>query len=506
MVMLAPGFERAPYVFRSLLSFFAIWSLAATRTAAEDWFGPPVSFPIPETATALSVGYLNDDPFVDCAVGARTGNVEKIYVLVNDGVGNMSVSAILPVTNGWNDLEVGDFNGDGRDDIAFCENPLKIYYADANHTYPGPSVSVTWPESSFFHRMEVGDLDNDGYDDLVGRYGGAWNTIYVLFGSPAGLITPPVERRVNLIEDQVGCPPELWPTSVYDIRLRDMDGDDDLDIVASCEYEYWQFCGGAPRIGIGFFENQGGQFIAEAANWIRVALGGGDNYWEQFDIAELTGNGLPDALYERHEVEIRILAGSQSVPWKDQAVVGVGDGDPHLHDLDQDERADVIKKTLYTFEIYSGGGFGAFEWVQSVPVTSGWLEFADIDGIPGPELIMICSSPMRVVVLPNLAATAATVSEESIPGAAKLELLPTVAHGGEIRVRLEGVVVEGRGGVAARVIDVSGAERATLWLRSASGGAHEGMLSTQAPWARQGVYWLDAPGSAARSKRFTIIK
>ncbi len=317
---------------RSTLAVVPSWLCAATllvstaqQAAGETWFGPAVGYTLPETPTCVSLGHLNADPYVDCAVGARTGNTEKIYILLNDGTGGFSTSTILPVANGWNDLEVGDFNGDGRDDIAFCEDPLKVYYADVFHNYAAPATSVTWPNSSYFRRMAVADLDNDGFDDLIGRYSG-WYSVFVLFGSPSGLSTPPLELHVNLNEEHPECDSEATPTAVFDMLPRDVDKDGDLDIALSCEYKHGAFCGGVDRIGIGYIENLGARVFAADVRWIRNEPGGDGIYWEQFDVAEMTGDLLPDILYERSDLEVRMLVGAQSGDWTDEDVSGVGGG------------------------------------------------------------------------------------------------------------------------------------------------------------------------------------
>jgi len=281
---------------------------------------------------------------------------------------------------------------------------------------------------------------------------------------------------VNLIEDHPECHPLIYPTSVYGLYLRDMDGDDDLDIAVSCEYEYAEFCGGEARIGIGigYFENEENRQIPDETKWIRMVPNEPGVYWEPFDVADLNGDSNPDALYQVAGLEVRLLAGTEDGPWSDGPVDGVGNGNPLLVDCNGDGEADVVKKTTFTYQIYRGNGSGGFDWIQSIPQAPLWPAFPEVDGVPGVELLGIRPSPSRLLVLPNLASSAAGVSDSSIEIGAQLQVFPSVAHGSEIRVRLEGVVAGGRGGVAARVIDVSGAERATLWLRSASGGAMKG--------------------------------
>ena len=91
---------------------------------------------------------------------------------------------------------IGDFNGDGYDDVLYELNPGALYlgvqYGSATGLDPANSDSYTGTE--LWRAAEsVGDLNNDGYDDAVAVFvtspSGplALETAYVLWGSASGL-------------------------------------------------------------------------------------------------------------------------------------------------------------------------------------------------------------------------------------------------------------------------------------------------------------------------------
>src|SRR5215212_9334953 len=76
------------------------------------------------------------------------------------------------VTNSPTWLGVGDFNGDGKDDMATCNNSeYKVHLANATGTgfVPGTTVWSTWGCGSL---VRVGDFDGNGKDDIVAPAGG----------------------------------------------------------------------------------------------------------------------------------------------------------------------------------------------------------------------------------------------------------------------------------------------------------------------------------------------
>ncbi|WP_051878669.1 MULTISPECIES: glycoside hydrolase domain-containing protein [unclassified Streptomyces] len=124
--------------------------------------------------TNLTAGDFSGDGKKDLvAVQVATGN---LWLYPGTGTGNLSSPPLLIGRGGWNgmaNLAVGDFNSDGRDDIVATEKStgkLYLYKGHGNGTIDsGPSRteigSGGWNGMS---NIFVGDFTGDGRDDLGG--------------------------------------------------------------------------------------------------------------------------------------------------------------------------------------------------------------------------------------------------------------------------------------------------------------------------------------------------
>jgi hypothetical protein len=123
--------------------------------------------------------------------GADSWAFEGRKIMVTFALANFSVGA-----GGWSsdDLfprEVGDVNGDGRDDVVgFGSGGTWVALGNTNGTFGAPIFALAnfsvgaggWSSDDLFPR-EVGDVNGDGRDDVVGfGSGGTW----VALGTASG--------------------------------------------------------------------------------------------------------------------------------------------------------------------------------------------------------------------------------------------------------------------------------------------------------------------------------
>lgn len=123
-------------------------------------------------------------------------------------------------TLGFQDITSGDFNGDGRTDIAGRTNGGQWWAAMGNATEPGfENVLIGgWSPSTVWQSVAAGDFNNDGVMDIVGRAeNGQW---WGLMSDQSGGL------RTNVL---VG----YWSRRVTwaGIVTGDADGDGQMDII-----------------------------------------------------------------------------------------------------------------------------------------------------------------------------------------------------------------------------------------------------------------------------------
>lgn len=181
-----------------------------------------------DTATDILVADFNGDGWNDVVLSGLGGG-GGIYTYINQGGGtftgspNYSVSNDMSVGRG---IEMGDFNGDGRIDVAVLNESspfIRVRYnngagsfsTSASFAVPGIGP-VSWSNVSGFG---VGDLDRDGYDDIV--YSRGSDGLHVRFGDASGSFAASISISL------------AHTTSVASVIIADFSGDGFLDILAS---------------------------------------------------------------------------------------------------------------------------------------------------------------------------------------------------------------------------------------------------------------------------------
>jgi hypothetical protein len=171
------------------------------------------------------VGDFNGDGNLDMAVLQPTG----VAILLGKGDGTFTTGASVAIpSNSWSigKMAVGDFNGDGKLDIAVITNTnpgidILLGNGDGTFTLAPSSISSTYAaaEGSL---IAVGDFDGDGKLDIAIATG--YNTISIFLGKGNGTFTA---------GPTVGLPADGPEDYAVVIQVGDFNGDGKLDMAVS---------------------------------------------------------------------------------------------------------------------------------------------------------------------------------------------------------------------------------------------------------------------------------
>lgn len=180
-------------------------------------------FPTGEGPGIVAIADVNGDGKKDLVVAnERSGDSS---VLLGDGKGGFSPAKGSPFAAGHspNDLAAGDFNRDGRLDLAFANHEtqhLTVLLGDGRGGFaPAPGSPVNVAVRPHPHGIASGDFDGDGSPDLVTDSWGE-NRLEILFNDGSGKFRQP------------GTYVAVGKHPYQRIRVADLNGDGRADIVS----------------------------------------------------------------------------------------------------------------------------------------------------------------------------------------------------------------------------------------------------------------------------------
>jgi hypothetical protein len=165
---------------------------------------------------------LNGDGRLDLVVANEKGS--DVSVLLSDGKGGFSPARGSPFPAGPspNDLTSGDFNGDGRVDLAIANHEtqhLTVLLGDGRGALaPARGSPVTVVVRPHVHGVAAGDFNGDGSLDLVTD---SWanDRVVVVFGDGKGRFAMP------------GTYVSVGKHPYQRVRVADLNGDSRADII-----------------------------------------------------------------------------------------------------------------------------------------------------------------------------------------------------------------------------------------------------------------------------------
>ncbi len=176
-----------------------------------------VNYPVASSAYSVAVGDFNGDGKLDLAVANY--NTNNVSILLGNGDGTFQAAVNRSTGSGPVSIAVGDFNGDGKLDLATANNNgnnVTILLGAGNGTFP---VAHSYGVGSAPASIAVGDFNGDGKPDLAVANSGGGNVVSILLGYGDGTFQTAVNYGAG--------------SNPYSVAVGDFNGDGKLDVAAA---------------------------------------------------------------------------------------------------------------------------------------------------------------------------------------------------------------------------------------------------------------------------------
>jgi hypothetical protein len=235
------------------------------------------------SSPSLALGDVDGDGDLDLVAansGGPTPRSGTVSVRLNLGWGVFSGGSEVTVVGRPEDIALGDVDGDGDLDLLTsnddAQSRVSIRLNDGTGTFAGGSDPPmgVYSLSHDGRKLAVGDLDGDGDLDLVA-------TNYYNYQVNVG-INDGAGGIVWATDVSVGVPPFISRSGPVSVTLGDVDGDGDLDIVAGTVGSVGSGGAGSSFVsvrlnsGAASFANSGNTDLAVSDYPTSVALGDAD--------------------------------------------------------------------------------------------------------------------------------------------------------------------------------------------------------------------------------------
>ena len=238
------------------------------------------------TDEVVVVGDYNGDGKDDVATWLR-GTSREVYVALSTGSGLLpeSVWANSLGVNRADPLFSGDVDGDGKDDlIRFAQVEGKVYVSLSNATAFG-SATVWHGQFSITPREKplVADVNGDGKDDIAtftSDSPAAYGDVYVAFSDGTQFVGP-----TGLVNDSAKWADMFSPGAAEQVRAGDVNGDGKDDFVTFLP----------PPFAQGYVGLSLGTSLADSVLWgeaVAPLLGAGDSVF----LGDVNGDGKADLI------------------------------------------------------------------------------------------------------------------------------------------------------------------------------------------------------------------
>jgi len=196
-----------------VLMLATLWLSPAAHAQCPTIFVPATNYPVGTNPASVAVGDFNADGRPDLAVANNSSNT--ISILLGTSTGGFVAAFNYAAGTGPQSVAVGDFNADGKPDLAVANissNNVTILLGAGVGTFGAPT---NFPLGTNPISVAVGDFNADGRRDLAVANNSS-NTVSILLGNANGTFQAAVNYGAG-----------LQPVSV---AVGDFDGDGRRDL------------------------------------------------------------------------------------------------------------------------------------------------------------------------------------------------------------------------------------------------------------------------------------
>ncbi len=335
-----------------------------------------VGVPVNKEVVSIATGDFNGDGKTDLAF---YGTPSELVILFNEGEGKFDNGSAKRINVGdavesQTALTVGDMNRDGRDDlILLAEHELILVYQTEKGKFSEPErLSHTGNSARILRAV---DLDGDGGDDLVILDGGSEDPIRVRFSAPGGKLGPEQRFQVET------------PRAIAFLQMDDRPGQELLTIENQ-----------SGRAKVLTLDESSAEDGAQRGRLVVYPLPRGNDRGRSLAVGDVDGDGKAD-------VVVTDPANAQFLVYRQSGKAGLDSGQTFpglvggrtvkLADVDQDGKADVFvlseqEKQIGRSTLANGRlTFPAPLPLSGEPVA---LDVADLNGDKDPEVVYVARS------------------------------------------------------------------------------------------------------------------